>query len=44
MDGNPKRWTLPPKLIQKDLCGLAVRTAGANKDFEIRDWFPGLDP
>lgn len=38
-----ERWPLTPKYIEKDLCGFAMGTAGANKDFKIRDWFAGLD-
>jgi hypothetical protein len=42
-DGDLKRWPLTPKFIVKDFRGFAMGTASANKDFEIRDWFAGLD-
>jgi hypothetical protein len=44
VDDDSKRWLLTPKFAEKDLRGFAMRTAGTNKDFEILDWFAGLDP
>jgi hypothetical protein len=44
VDDDSERWPLTPKFAEKDFRGFAMRTAGANKDFEIRDLFAGLDP
>jgi len=43
VDDDSKRWLLTPKFIEIYLRGFAMRTAGANKNFEIRDWFASLD-
>jgi hypothetical protein len=42
VDGDPKRWLLTSKFIEKNLRSFAMGTASANKDFEIRDRFAGL--
>jgi hypothetical protein len=42
VDGDTKRWAVALEFVEELFRGLAMGAAGANKDFEIRDWFPGL--
>jgi len=37
VDGNTERWSLTLELAEENLRGFAVRTTGADEDFEVLD-------